>query len=668
MSGEFPEFREVLDEKLHGLLATASLSEGNDASEISELLAGMEEWLGAAQHLLPGEIPAFSVVVRQLRQGLGRGRALEKVHHRILKTLAEIQARLRRLDDPAWAGVKPEAALDIKRKEEQILPTAPPSAVSPVRERRLREIGSDEKIGFEDLLQEAPDHLRRLEGVLAVWDRGDEADALEGYRAFHTLKGIFGFLEMPDCASLAHQAEEWLEPFKKEGKPGTSSIETLWAVSDYFGRQLGKIREGLPKGAIELLDSSELIKRLECGVATKVPSQDEENMTPRETRIPNGPLEDPDHLRVPVERVETLLEEVGDLLRLHSEISSWVSPESPESGGLERLGRSLLRIQERVLHFRLIPVKNLLLRMERTARELSRRMSKPIRVRLEGLDTEFDKHLVEELQEPLLHLVRNAVDHGLEDTENRRHKGKTEEGCLTIRAFSQGGGVTLEVEDDGRGIDVEALTAKARALGWWKTSETAPRETALRWIFKPGFSTAKTLTEVSGRGVGLDVVARKVLELKGSLRVETALGGGSRFILRVPLTLALVDAVLLRLGRHRFALPSAQVVGFSEAECVTNRNLGDRLEWVEKGSETMMRLDLAGLLGIPAPRMVGGVAVEIEFQGGRASILADEILGRHRLLLRNLRGVVHHMPGLSGGVLLPDGTVGFLLDPDRLMA
>lgn len=707
MDEAFPEFREVLDEKFQGLLAQAVTQEEGDRPGLTQLLTALDEFLCSASHLFPEDAPTLRVVVGRLQKGLGGGRPWAAVHERILKTLAEVRVRIGRLDEtPAVPGkgasqgagkvtgaiAVPSTALPPETAPQAPLPkvaatpvpapaptlpapvkaggNAPPpvAPASPVlREAEGRKaVDEDTREGFEDLLQEGPEHLRRLEEVFTHWDRGENADALEGYRAFHTLKGIFGFLEMSGCSTLAHRAEECLEPFKQGGRPGAATVELLWKVREFFASQLERIREGLPKGSVALSDPEGLLKRLEAPRAETAPEPfPTENAG---TPVPPTPVEDPDYLRVPVRRVEELLETVGDLARLHAEISTWVSPASPEAEGLERLGRSLARAQEDVLRMRLVPVKNLFLRMERASRDLARRMGKDVEIRLEGLETEFDKHLVEELQEPLLHLVRNALDHGLEAPDVRKQANKAPRGRLTLRALSRAGGVTIQVEDDGRGLALAPLAEKARALGWWKESGLPPKDVAYEWIFKPGFSTAKALTEVSGRGVGLDVVARRVADLKGALRVDSTPGRGACFTLRLPLTLAVVDVVLLRFGRHRLAFPSDRVVGFSEGREVQARKVGERLEWAEKNGAALRRLDLSGALGVPPPRPGKGVAVELETGEGRSSILADEVLGRHRLMLRKLRGVTTTLHGVSGGVLLPDGSVGFLLDPERLTA
>jgi two-component system chemotaxis sensor kinase CheA len=310
----------------------------------------------------------------------------------------------------------------------------------------------------------------------------------------------------------------------------------------------------------------------------------------------------------------------------------------------------------------MVPVQPLFLRMSRLARDLSRKTGKPLVLELEGSETEIDRRMVEELVEPLVHLIRNAVDHGLESPEERSLLGKNPEARLKLTARHQGGDFVMELSDDGRGLDYEKLLEKARQWGLVNDREKPSEEWLSELIFKPGFSTAEKITEVSGRGVGLDAVKRKLQSLKGSVRLTSQAGKGMIFFLRIPLTLALMDGILVRIGKTRYVLPAFQVVGFTALLEAEEHSIGDGRKWLTTAQEHLPLIDLQESLGLELDRKLKPVMVQVESLGRKACLVVDEVLGKQQVVIKELGESLRDLEGVTGGAILGDGKVGLILD------
>jgi two-component system chemotaxis sensor kinase CheA len=333
-----------------------------------------------------------------------------------------------------------------------------------------------------------------------------------------------------------------------------------------------------------------------------------------------------------------------------------------------RLGKISRQLRDIVLSLRMVPVQPLLTRMTRAIRDLSRKTSKPVLVHVVGGGTELDKRMVEELAEPLLHLVRNAVDHGLETSAERKASGKSSEGRISLRARHQGGDFVLEVEDDGRGLDFALLRNKAISTGRLKADEEASEADLTRLIFEPGFSTASVVTDVSGRGVGLEAVQRKIEMLKGDLQLRNTSGQGCLFTIRIPLTLALMEGILLRVGDQRYVVPAAQVRRFRAFGTTTEHHLGGESTWLETQEGSLPLVDLAEWFGNTTERAGRTVVVEVEAAGRRTSVLVDEVVGKQQVVIKPLGESLGKLKGVTGGAVLGDGKVGLILDVNALTA
>jgi two-component system, chemotaxis family, sensor kinase CheA len=331
-------------------------------------------------------------------------------------------------------------------------------------------------------------------------------------------------------------------------------------------------------------------------------------------------------------------------------------------------------IQSSVLGIRMVPVKTIFNKFPRMLRDLAKNSGKRIELQMVGEDTEIDKSLIEELSDPLIHLIRNSADHGIELPEVRAGAGKAETGTVVLRARHEGDSVVVEIEDDGKGIDPRVIRAKAVEKGilTLEKADQLSDEEAINLVFMPGFSTAQTVTDISGRGVGMDVVKSNVRRLNGSVSVSSAVGQGSIFTIKLPLTLAIIDALLMRAGGQVFALPGTSV---EETLLVPRETLAHltRRKAINLRGEVLGIVRLRDLLqfkeagGEPQARDEELPVVVVSTGGRKMGIIVDAFLRRQEMVIKPLAPYLASLPGISGASILGDGGVVLILDPAELL-
>jgi two-component system chemotaxis sensor kinase CheA len=312
----------------------------------------------------------------------------------------------------------------------------------------------------------------------------------------------------------------------------------------------------------------------------------------------------------------------------------------------------------------MLPIGHAFSRFPRLIRDLAAATGKQAALKIEGEETELDKSVVERMADPLTHLVRNAIDHGIESTAERIAAGKPSAGTIGLRARHQGGSVVLEVSDDGQGLDRERILTKARERGLVIEGENPPDDRIFSMIFEPGFSTASTVTDISGRGVGMDVVKRSVESLNGAIGISSEPGRGVTFRIQLPLTLAILDGLLLRVGVQRFVLPLVSIM-----ESIAPRR--DQLRRVAGGGEVIVLrgeplplVRLSRLLGIDRENdaAAAGLAVIVENRGKRLALVVDELLGQQQVVIKSLETNFRKVEGAAGATILGDGQPALILD------
>lgn len=378
-------------------------------------------------------------------------------------------------------------------------------------------------------------------------------------------------------------------------------------------------------------------------------------------------------LRVATEKVDRIINLVGELVIAQAMILQ--ASESPTAASLARLRAAALEmerntreLQERVMAIRMVPVSTVFSRFPRLVRDLSQSLGKAVELVLEGQDTELDKSVVERLADPLTHLVRNALDHGVEDAPTRAGAGKPEAARLTLRAFHQGGSVVVEVEDDGRGLDLDRIRAQAVERGLLAPDARPSDEELHALIFQPGFSTAARVSDVSGRGVGMDVVKSAVEGLSGSLGVHSSAGAGTRVRLTLPLTLAILDGMSLRVGTQVFVLPIHSIVESFRPRPEELRRVAGGGELVRVRGEPLPLVHLQRVLGVEGEPVdpVRGLVVIVETGTTRFGMVVSELLSQSQVVIKSLDTHYRRVDGVMGATILGDGTVSLLLDPAGL--
>ena len=338
------------------------------------------------------------------------------------------------------------------------------------------------------------------------------------------------------------------------------------------------------------------------------------------------------------------------------------------AAGLADLERNTRDLQEAVMSIRMIPMSLVFNRFPRMLRDLAAKLGKKVELVTQGEATELDKGLVEKITDPLTHLVRNSCDHGIELPAERLAKGKPEHGTLTLVASHQGGSIVIEVRDDGKGLNRAKLLAKARERGLDAPDSMADADV---WglIFAPGFSTAEEVTDVSGRGVGMDVVKKNITSLGGTVEIDSAEGYGMSVRVRLPLTLAIMDGMSVGVGVECYILPLGSVVESFQVQKDTVKTIGGRGRVVQVRDEYMPVIDLERVFDVPRFDFenVSNIMVVVEAEGGRVALLVDELLGQQQVVVKNLESNYRRVEDVSGATIMGDGRVALILDVGSLV-
>lgn len=378
-------------------------------------------------------------------------------------------------------------------------------------------------------------------------------------------------------------------------------------------------------------------------------------------------------IRVSVAKVDQLINLVGELVITQAMLAQNshgldASAYQQLLAGLADLDRNTRDLQESVMSIRMIPMSTVFSRFPRMLRDLAGKLGKKIDLITLGEATELDKGLVEKITDPLTHLVRNSVDHGIEMPEERLAAGKSEHGTLTLAASHQGGSIVIEVRDDGRGMNREKILKKARERGM-DVSDSMPDQDVWQLIFAPGFSTADVVTDVSGRGVGMDVVKRNIAALGGSVEIESNQGKGMRVAVRLPLTLAIMDGMSVGVSDEVYILPLSSVVESFLVKEEDVNTVANGTQLVKVRDEYMPVFALEKTFRVPRSdtSQSSNIMVVVESDGSRVALLVDELLGQHQVVVKNLESNYRKVPNVSGATILGDGTVALILDTGALV-
>ncbi len=463
-----------------------------------------------------------------------------------------------------------------------------------------------------------------------------------------------------------------------ERLPGFAQLDPLEAHLAWDLGLVGKV----PRSKIEdtfawVLDDCELDIRPAAppSLATQAPAASAPSTpapaTPAAPAAPaasgGAPQEAETSIRVSVDKVDALINLVGELVitqAMLKQVSHALDPVLAESlfAGLDQLERNTRDLQEAVIGVRMLPVDAVFRRFPRLVRDLSSRLGKQVRLRTVGEGTELDKGLIEKIADPLVHLVRNSIDHGLEMPDVRRGAGKDETGTITLAASHQGGHIVIEVSDDGRGLDRTKILAKAHERGLAVPDNPTDSQV---WdlIFQPGFSTADAVTDLSGRGVGMDVVRRNIQALGGEVQIESSLGAGTRTLIRLPLTLAILDGMTVAVAGETLILPLAYVLEALQPQAEDIRSMAGEGRVLRVRGEYLPILSLSEYYGY-GNRAPGSesLVVVVEGDGQKIALEVDELVGQQQVVVKNIENNYRRIGGVSGATILGDGRVALIVD------
>jgi len=562
--------------------------------------------------------------------------------------------------------------------------------------------------------------------VLELEQSPDDQDIINNiFRPFHTIKGVSGFLNLKTINRLAHATENLLDDVRN-GKRAMDSavIDIVLTVGDALKSMVENIKDVLQNGPANYKDTDissflvnitqlqeggngapavEAVAAPEPDVPLEVSEPEESDeaeplaseeaeaeappeptiaraaqgaVSPRAPQQPASPAARPAadsgqkkigaSIKVDVEKLDALVNAVGELVIMQSLVrqNKLVSriADAKLTKDFSQLTRITSELQRTAMSMRMVPIKQTFDKMIRLVRDLSKKSGKKVDLIMEGADTEIDRNMVESIYDPLVHMMRNSVDHGISPSADREKCGKSETGTVYLRAYQKGGSMMIEIEDDGEGLNTQKIRKKAIERGLVSESDNLSDFELNNLIFLPGFSTADKITDVSGRGVGMDVVKKAVEKLRGKVDVQSQPGKGSLFTIRLPLTLAIIDGIIVRVGTERYIIPTIAIQESMRPDRTNYSTVHGRGENLLVRGELVPIIRLYEIFGVESTNTdpCEAIVVVVENEGRRRALMVDELLGKEEVVIKNLGGL--DVPGVAGGTILGDGRVGLILD------
>jgi len=547
---------------------------------------------------------------------------------------------------------------------------------------------------LSDFLTETHEGLSAVDEALLRLERApDDAPTLaEVFRQVHTIKGTCGFLGLSRLEKVAHAGETILGLYRDGSlKVTPEGITLIFAAVDAIRKivvgleQHGQEPDGDDAAVIAALDAAARGESVALPSAPQAKAEAPVEAAPAAAPAPRAAeavaeavqtesATAQQTIRVSVEVLEDLMTLVSELVLTRNQLMQLarVSSDSQISVPLQRLSHITSELQEGVMKTRMQPIGNAWAKLPRLVRDLANELGKKIDLEMRGADTELDRQVLELIKDPLTHMVRNSGDHGLEKPADRRAAGKSETGRILLNAYHQGGHIIIEIGDDGRGLPVDKIRAKVLAQGLTTEAELAQmnEHDVLRFIFRPGFSTAQQITSVSGRGVGMDVVKTNIERIGGTIELRSREGRGTTFTIKIPLTLAIVSALIVQAGGERFAIPQ---IGVVELVRVGNEHEGStRIEMIKDAPVLRLRdrllplVSLSSLLRLrdaPVGSLKGYVVV-MQVGANVFGIVVDRVFDTEEIVVKPVAPILRHITMFSGNTILGDGSVIMILDPN----
>jgi two-component system chemotaxis sensor kinase CheA len=377
-------------------------------------------------------------------------------------------------------------------------------------------------------------------------------------------------------------------------------------------------------------------------------------------------------VKLDTRKLDALVDLVGELVIAQSMVVQHPGVQAPKDRDLERHLRQLARIttdlQHNAMSMRMVPIRSVMQKMTRLVRDLAAAQDKQVQLHLSGEDTELDRNIVEELADPLLHMMRNAVDHGIESPAERQAQGKSPQGQIHLHAAHQGGGILISIRDDGKGLDSAKILSKARQRGLIPADSMPSEKDIYSLIFLPGFSTVESVTEISGRGVGMDVVRGGINKLRGRVDIDSVPGQGTTFNIFLPLTLAIIDGMLVGVGQERFIVPTLAIRESLRPQPGMVSTVQGKGEVISVRGKLIPLVRLSDKLGLPcmAQDPCDGIVVVVDSGARHRALLVDSLIGKQEVVIKSLGDTFKHQKGMSGAAIMGDGRVALIIDPDAI--
>ena len=559
-----------------------------------------------------------------------------------------------------------------------------------------------------EFVAEAATHLESAEaGLLKLDEDPNDAESINAvFRGFHTIKGVAGFLNLKQIGSLAHAAETLLDLARKQKLSLTGGcLDIVLESSDAMKRLIAALDAAAKNNQPVPPDASlaALLERLERAikdpqsVAASAAKKSSETETATETAAatpnttntasaasaasapatatPVSAASGDGSVRVSTDRLDNLINMVGELVIAQSmanqDVLSAAGGDHRLTRSMQRLGKITRELQDLSMSMRMVPIQGVFQKMSRVVRDVSRKIGKQVDFSFTGGETELDRNVVEAIGDPLVHMVRNSVDHGIEPPDARIRAGKPPSGKVTLRAYHQAGNVVIEIADDGRGLNKGKILQKAIANGLVPAGQESQmsEQDVFKLIFAAGLSTADKVTDVSGRGVGMDVVRKNVEALRGRIETASVEGQGSTFTIRLPLTLAVIDGLIVRVGDQRYIIPILSVEQSIRPRAQELSTVQDRGEMCLIRGAVLPLFRLHKLFNVKPKHEdpTQALIVIVEEGGRRCCLMIDELVGQQQVVIKSLSESLGQLKGVSGGAILGDGSISLILDVPGLV-
>lgn len=550
-----------------------------------------------------------------------------------------------------------------------------------------------------EFITECNDLIDTAEEALLELEESPDNDELINtiFRAFHTIKGTSAFMGLDPISEFTHSVETLLSMVREGDLKFDMACADINLKSIDIIKQMLEVVESagpgdplpaphgydnlmkvLHEACEEGVKPADALEKERDNIFGEVPSTASEELIdstpdgiiPANGDQAGGKTEAESTVRVNVGRLDRLIDMVGELVIAHSVVAQddAISHNAELMKKVNHTTKILRELQDTSLTLRMVPLKATFHKMNRLVRDLARKAGKKVKFSTVGEDTEIDRNMVDVINEPLVHMLRNALDHGIEKAEDRAKTGKPETASIWLRAFQEGGKVVIEIEDDGGGIDKDKILQKAISKGLVDPDKNLSESEIYNLIFLPGFSSVDKVTDLSGRGVGMDVVRRNIEQLQGKIHVSSVLGKGTKISIELPFTLAITDGMLVRVGEQRFIVPTINIdMTFRAEQEDLYTVLGDSEQVSFRGkSVPVLRLHKLFQIEGATENLLEGTLLVIKSNNKRYALLVDEVIGQQQLVGKSIDMIVK-MKHISGGAILGDGQVGLILDTAALM-